>query len=264
MILEVKDLTVRLGGKNVVDGASFWVEEGSFVSIVGESGAGKTQAALSLCRLVPGAVLQGEILFGPVAARADLARLSEHELRRIRGSGIAYVFQDPASSLNPVLRCGEQVEEVFVAHGARRSAGTRKAALDALASLRLDAARVYRAYPHELSGGMRQRVLLAAALAASPRLLVADEPTTALDVATEADILDLLSDLQRERRLSVLFITHDLVLARKHSATVWVMEKGKVVERLTRDNGFSAVTPYARTLLKANLLDAAPKTPIAL
>lgn len=259
MILDIRNLSVTFMGKRgevrAVNGASLSIEENSFTSLVGESGSGKSVTALSVCSLVQ-ARREGNILYKNRAEEnLDLTQLQPKEMLEIRGREIAYVFQDPGSSLDPVFRVGEQVAETCIAHFRMTKREAREKALAALAAVHMpDPERVYRSFPHELSGGMKQRAMLASALIAGPRLLIADEPTTALDAVTERDILLLLKQLQSEKKLSVLFITHRLELATHLSDAVYVMQKGVVVERLSRETGFEAHHDYSKKLWNASLL----------
>jgi len=263
-ILEIVNLRVRFGAVTAVDGACVPVTKGSFTSLVGASGSGKSVTALSVCRLDRQAAIEGDIFWTARDGNVlNLTQLTENALRSVRGRGIAYVFQDPAASLNPVLRIGEQVSEAFRAHGLGNARQARAKALELLQAVRLpDPERAFRAYPHELSGGMRQRATIAAALSADPALLIADEPTTALDPTIEAEILSLLAEFRAKRGLTVLFITHDLALARAYSDRIHVMRAGRVVESLLKEGRFEPANPYARALLAASAFDAAPKTPI--
>lgn len=248
-ILEIKDLSIAFrdpeSGARVeaVKGINLSVERGSFTSLVGESGSGKSVTALSVCGLLQNADVVGQVLYSVGGKRTVLSDLKEKEYLAIRGKEIAYVFQDPASSLNPVMRAGDQLREVC-GDGAR--------AREALSAAWVkDTERVYRSFPHELSGGLKQRVMIAMALASGPKLLIADEPTTALDVTTQGQILELLVSLQRTTNLTILFITHNLRLAAAHGNKIYVMEKGRLVDRKS---------PYAQKLFRASLLGVKPKT----
>jgi ABC-type dipeptide/oligopeptide/nickel transport system ATPase component len=245
-----------------VNGLNLEADKGAFTSIVGESGSGKSVTALALCRLLPPAArVEGEVLF----KGQNLLHLSEGDLLRVRGKEIAYVFQDPSASFDPVLRVGAQIVEARRAHFRETESAASAKALEFLRAARVaDAGRIFAAYPHELSGGLKQRAMIAMALSMEPQLLVADEPTTALDVTTQAEILALLKSLQRERGLSLLFITHDLALAARFSDRIYVMEKGSAVERMEKKDGrFAPASAYARRLFSAELAGTlAPKTPI--
>ena len=256
-LLEVDNLQTVLstpaGPARVVDGVSFAIQPGEVVGLVGESGSGKTLTALSILRLVPtppARIVAGRIVFN---GEVDLLALPEGSLRHIRGRSIAMVFQEPMTSLNPVLTVGEQIAEVVRLHeGAGRRAAKARA-VEMLRHVRIpDPERRAREYPHQLSGGMRQRAMLAMALACRPRLLIADEPTTALDVTVQAQIVDLLRELQAEFNLSILWITHDLALLNGFAARLLVMYAGRIVEEgpaadMLRDPQH----PYTAALLRA-------------
>ncbi len=233
-LLDVRDLSISFdtpeGRARAVDRVSFSLRPGETLGLVGESGCGKTVTALALMRLVqtpPGRIDEGQILF----KGRDLLKLPERDMQKIRGNEISMVFQEPMTSLNPVFTCGYQVEEAVLLH---QKVGKREAAertLEMLALVRIpDPKRVAKAYPHQLSGGMRQRVMIAMALSCNPSLLVADEPTTALDVTIQAQILDLLQLLQEEMGMAVLMITHDLGVIAETCRRVVVMYAGKVME----------------------------------
>jgi peptide/nickel transport system ATP-binding protein len=232
-LLSIQDLRTRFlseeGELFAVDGVSLDVEPGETVGVVGESGCGKSVTALSVLRLIqpPGRIVSGRILLDGV----DLLQKSEAEMRRVRGDRVAMIFQEPMTSLNPVFTVGEQIAESLRHHrgASRRDAHAR--AVDLLRQVGIPAPedRVDR-YPHEMSGGMRQRVMIAMALACDPELLIADEPTTALDVTIQAQILDLLARLRRERGMAVLLISHDLGVIAETCDRVVVMYAGKVVE----------------------------------
>lgn len=234
MLLEVKNLNIEFYDtdppEKAVKGISFSMEQGEILGIVGESGSGKTQTALSILQLLKSnsGISSGEILF----KGKNLAGLSGRELQKIRGKEISMIFQEPMTSLNPVLTVGRQVEEGLKLHGEGFSKEQRKAkALDALGEAGLpDPEGIYGKYPHQLSGGMRQRVMIAAALVTEPELLIADEPTTALDVTVQAQILELLKEINAKHGTSILFISHDLAVIRKLCGRVLVMNQGVVVE----------------------------------
>jgi len=253
-LLEVEDLRVQFGGGaqpvRAVDGVSFAVGAGETVALVGESGCGKSVTALALARLVPPA---GRITGGRVRlAGRDVFALGPAELHRLRGRELAYIFQEPGAALNPVLTVGAQLAEALRRRGAPRAA----ARAETVALLRRvglpDPEQGQRRHPHELSGGQQQRVMIAMALAGRPRLLVADEPTTALDVTIQAQILDLLQDLQRELGMAVLLITHNLGLVAESARRVCVMYAGRVVESGPAAAVLAAPRhPYTRALLAA-------------
>ncbi|MEV5774616.1 ABC transporter ATP-binding protein [Streptomyces antimycoticus] len=233
-LLEINGLSVdfklETSVVHAVQDVSLHVRAGETLAIVGESGSGKTATALSVPRLNPSppcVYASGEILFDG----RDLLTLSEKELGRIRGRDIAMVFQDPMTCLDPLQRVGAQVAEVLRHHTGISRAEARDAALDALEEVGIpDPALRYRQYPHELSGGLRQRVMIATALVGRPRLLIADEPTTALDVTVQSQILDLLVTLQHRHGMAVVLITHDLAVVAETADRVVVMNQGKVVE----------------------------------
>jgi microcin C transport system ATP-binding protein len=233
-LLEVKDLRVAFGGKAVVHGVNFSIAPGEKLALVGESGSGKTVTALSLLRLVQNAEITGSAsLFGPqpTSAGRDLLSIPERELRGIRGEEVAMIFQEPMTALNPLFSVGDQIAEVLELKQALSKRQAWDAAIEALAATGIpEPARRARSFPHQLSGGQRQRAMIAMALACRPRLLLADEPTTALDVTLRMQILELLSDLQRQTGMAVLLITHDLNLVRKFADRVAVMENGHLVE----------------------------------
>jgi oligopeptide transport system ATP-binding protein len=232
-LLEVTDLSVHFDGEDgtvrAVDGVSFQVESGEMLGIVGESGSGKSITSLSILGLVPprGRIASGSVRLGGT----ELVGMKEASLRRVRGGRVAMIFQDPMTSLNPYLSVGEQLAESAILHRglSRRDAEMR--ARELLDRVRIpDAAARLRSYPHELSGGMRQRVMIAMALLGEPELLIADEPTTALDVTIQAEILELIAELRRERGLSVMLITHDLGIVRNVCDRALVFYAGRIVE----------------------------------
>jgi peptide/nickel transport system ATP-binding protein len=259
-ILDVEGLSIVFGGhghgKQVVTNVSFKVQRGEALGIVGESGSGKTLTMLSLLRLLPrGAEAR--------AARAsfdgrDLFTMSPTALLEIRGREMAVVFQDPLTALNPVLTVGRQITEVIRRHFRSSAADAQRRAVELLASVGIpDPSLRLRQYPHEFSGGMRQRVTIAMALAGEPRLLIADEPTTALDVTVQAEIVTLIQRLQREKGLTVIWVTHDLALLARIADRVLVMYAGRVVEDAPVAKLFAAPQhPYARTLLGSIRQDA--------
>jgi peptide/nickel transport system ATP-binding protein len=258
-LLAVDDLAThfftRDGVVRAVDGVSFTVGRGEVLAIVGESGCGKSVTSLSIMRLIaspPGKVVKGRVLF----EGRDLLQLSEAEMRRIRGNAISMIFQEPMTSLNPVLTIGRQIAEALVLHqGSTREQAARRA-VEMLRLVRIpEAERRARQYPHQLSGGMRQRVMIAMALACEPRLLIADEPTTALDVTIQAQILDLMRELQRKTGAAIVLITHDLGVVAEMAERVVVMYAGRKVEEAPVRELFAHPRhPYTR-----GLLDSIPK-----
>ena len=228
-VLEIDGLSTSVGGLKILDGVSFSIGDGEVVGVVGESGSGKSMTALSTMRLLPTSVgvTSGRILFEGV----DLLGRSEAEMRRIRGDRIAMIFQEPMSSLNPVLTIGEQIAETLAWHRGMDRAGARRRAIELLDLVEIPAAaKRVGDYPHQLSGGMRQRVMIAIALACEPKLLIADEPTTALDVTVQAQVLDLLRGLRQELAMSVMLITHDLGVVAEFADRVVVLYAGRVAE----------------------------------
>ena len=215
-LLDVKGLRVAFGGKDVVKGLDFSIAAGEKLALVGESGSGKTVTALSLLRLAMDARCSGTARFESAGGAVDLLSMPEQQLRTLRGQDIAMIFQEPMTALNPLFTVGEQIAEVLQLKQGLAKSQCGPATVALLASTGIaEPARRARSYPHQLSGGQRQRAMIAMALACKPRLLLADEPTTALDVTVRGQILDLLSDLQRENGMAVLMITHDLNLVRK-------------------------------------------------
>jgi oligopeptide transport system ATP-binding protein len=253
-LLEVEGLRVRLptpsGFATIVDGVDYQVEPAQVFGVAGESGSGKTISMLALLGLLPaGAVVEGRAAFGG----RDLLRLSARDLRAVSGRDIGMVFQDPMTSLHPMLSVGRQLTEHVRRHlGLGRSAATQRAT-DLLEQVRIpDPSRALHAYPHQFSGGMRQRIAIAIALACGPRLLIADEPTTALDVTVQAGILRLLDGLRREHDLSVVLITHDLAVMSSIADRISIFYAGRVVESGPRDELLQHPRhPYTRALLDA-------------
>jgi peptide/nickel transport system ATP-binding protein len=254
-LLEVNDLRThfptRAGLVRAVDGVSFHLDRGELLGLVGESGCGKSMTALSVMRLVapPGRIVSGEILFDG----KDLLQLSDAEMRQMRGDDIAMIFQDPMTSLNPVYTVGEQIAEALRLHRKLSRKEARQATIEAMREVAIpDPARRLDDYPHQLSGGMRQRVMIAMALACNPKLLIADEPTTALDVTIQAQILELLNELRKQRDLGVLLITHDLGVVAEVADRVAVMYTGRIVEESPVEELFARPKhPYTEGLLRS-------------
>ncbi len=258
-LLSLKKLhTYFLAGKNegrAVEGVSFDIGSSGSVGLVGESGCGKSVTALSIMRLIssPGRIISGEILFERGGKQVDLLSLSEKEMTKVRGGEISMIFQEPFTALNPVFRVEAQVGEA-----ARLHLGLEGKALQALVMKALydagikEAERVAGSYPHELSGGLRQRVMIAMALISGPKLLIADEPTTALDVTVQAQILDLLAEIRVKRKLSVIMISHDLAIIHRICDSVNIMYSGRIVESSGKEALFkSPLHPYTAGLLKS-------------
>ena len=231
-LLDVQHLTVTFDaarGTRVVDDVSFTIAAGETLGLVGESGSGKSVTAFSILRLLqpPGAIIGGQILF----EGQDLLALSEREMRAVRGARISLIFQEPMTALNPVMRVGDQIAEALTAHNMATRSEARERAVDLMHAVRIpDPASRVRDYPHQLSGGMRQRVMIAIALACRPPLVIADEPTTALDVTIQAQMLELIRQLQSEFRLALLLITHDFGVVAEMADRVAVMRAGRIVE----------------------------------
>ena len=248
-LLEVSKLTIAFGDRIVVDSISFAIEAGETLGLVGESGSGKSVTSLALLRLLPAtATISGSISLGSRA----LLSLPEAEMRRIRGSAISMIFQEPMTALNPVMRIGDQIGEALRAHHPELSrSAVRTRVLAAMDEVGLsEPERRIRDYPHQFSGGQRQRILIAMALINRPQLLIADEPTTALDVTVQAQILTLLKTLRRTHSLSILFISHDLAVVSQIADRVAVMQHGRLVESAPVAELFrSPRHPYTRQLL---------------
>jgi peptide/nickel transport system ATP-binding protein len=267
-ILRVKDLSIGFGGREVVHNLSFDIAPGQTLGLVGESGSGKSTTALALLRLLPEtSSISGRILFqaeptsedpdiGHPSDGADLLALPEAEMRQRRGSDLAMIFQEPMTVLNPVMRVGSQIAEAVRAHRpGLPSKAVDQLVLDAMREVALpEPERRWRDYPHQFSGGQRQRILIAMAIVNRPRLLIADEPTTALDVTVQAQILALLKDLRRTHGLSMLFISHDLAVVAQAcdqpGDAIAVMQHGRIVELASTGDLFrSPQHPYTRRLL---------------
>jgi oligopeptide/dipeptide ABC transporter ATP-binding protein len=254
-LLEVRELHAEFRSDertvHAVDGVSFDVRRGEIVGIVGESGCGKSATCLSILRLLPvnGRVVSGTLTLGGT----ELGSLSERAMRDVRGRRVAMIFQDPMTSLNPYLRIGEQLAETCVIHLGLTQAAAEARALELMKRVRIpDAERRMKSHPHELSGGMRQRVMIAMALLCDPELLIADEPTTALDVTIQAQILELLLELRRERGLAIILVTHDLGVVANTCDRVLVMYAGRIVESAPARELFRApLHPYTHALLRS-------------
>jgi len=252
-LLKVTDLRTSFfteeGEVRAVDGVSFAVAPGRLMGLVGESGSGKTVAVLSIMRLLPESarIVGGEIVF----EGCNLLKLPEAEMRAVRGAKIAMIFQEPMTSLNPVFTIGSQIGEAIRLHQRTSRSETRDRTIDALRMVGIaDPERRIRDYPHQLSGGMRQRVMIAMALACKPRVLIADEPTTALDVTIQAQILDLIRELQSRLSLAVILVTHDLGIVSEYADDVTILYAARVMERASARELFkNPLNPYTRGLL---------------
>src|SRR4051795_2110499 len=259
MLLEVRDLHVesrtRDGVAKAVNGVDYGVDEGETLAVLGESGSGKSvtaQAIMGILDIPPGKITRGEIVF----QGQDLLKLKEDERRKVRGAEMAMIFQDALSSLNPVLSVGDQLGEMFVVHRGMSKKDARARAVELMDRVRIPgaAARV-RDYPHQFSGGMRQRIMIAMALALEPALIIADEPTTALDVTVQAQVMDLLAELQRELGMGLILITHDLGVVADVADRIAVMYAGRIVEEATAHELYATPShPYP-----AGLIDSIPR-----
>jgi oligopeptide/dipeptide ABC transporter ATP-binding protein len=253
VLLEVNNLKTyfftKEGLVKAIDGIDFTINRGETLALVGESGCGKSMTALSLLRLVPepGRIVDGSIQFD----RLDLLRMPEAEIRRVRGNRISMIFQEPMTSLNPVMRIGDQIMESLQLHRGYDKAKATEVAAELLHQVGIPAAEQrLRDYPHQLSGGMRQRVMIAMALACDPQLLIADEPSTALDVTIQAQIMDLLGQLQKERNMATLLITHDLGVVAENADRVAIMYAGLILETAPVKEIYAHPRhPYTRGLL---------------
>ena len=255
MLLEVKGLRTHFftddGVVRAVDGLDFTLDKGKTLGIVGESGCGKSVSALSIMRLIspPGRIVEGEIFF----QGGDLTQLPEEAMRKIRGNSISMIFQEPMTSLNPVFTVGDQIMEAIRLHQGASKAEARNRAIELLETVKIPAAETrVDEYPYQMSGGMRQRVIIAMALACNPKLLIADEPTTALDVTIQAQILDLLKELQDEFGMSIILITHDLGVIAESADDVVVMYASKVVECAVAEELYAEpLHPYTHGLFNS-------------
>ena len=261
-LLEIDNLSIRFGSVHAVRGLSLRLEAGQVLGLVGESGSGKSVTALAIMRLLDGSSqVDGSIRFVLQAGNVerdnrslDLLRLAPQEMRQLRGRDVAMIFQEPMTALNPVLSIGEQIAEAIrVHHPGKSRREVREQVLEAMDAVALpDPARRYNDYPHQFSGGQRQRIMIAMAIANRPRLLLADEPTTALDVTVQKQILDLLADLRERFGLAMLFISHDLAVVSQVADRVAVMRHGLLLEEATREILFrNPLHAYTRALLGA-------------
>ncbi|MFH8452325.1 ABC transporter ATP-binding protein [Streptomyces fungicidicus] len=254
MLLEVRDLHVefrtRDGVAKAVNGVSYCVDAGETLAVLGESGSGKSvtaQAVMGILDIPPGRITGGEVLF----KGRDLLKLKEDERRKVRGAEMAMIFQDALSSLNPVISVGDQLAEMFTVHRGMSRKDGRARAVELMDRVRIPAARErVRQYPHQFSGGMRQRIMIAMALALEPALIIADEPTTALDVTVQAQVMELLAELQRELHMGLILITHDLGVVADVADRIAVMYAGRIVESAPVHDIYKAPAhPYTRGLL---------------
>lgn len=266
-LLDVRNLSTRFytddGVVNAVDDVSFSVAPRETLGIVGESGSGKSVASLSVLRLVskPGKITDGEILW----KGKDLLKFSEAQMRRVRGDDIAMIFQEPMTSLDPLYTVGNHIEEALGLHQNLHGHAAREKAIESLEVVGIaDARNRIDAYPHQMSGGMKQRVMIAIALSCNPDLLIADEPTTALDVTVQARVLDLMKRVRQERNMAILLITHNMGLVAEMCDRVVVMHRGRIVETADVQSIFSNPQhPYTKGLLRSlPTLDSTPKQPL--
>ena len=232
MLFQINHLSVEFSLREkrtpILQDISLSVDEGEFVALVGESGSGKTMTSLATMHLLPENICMtgGEILLGG----KNISSMDEKEFRAISGKEISMIFQEPMTSLNPLIRVGKQIEESGLIHGMKKDVARNKAAELARLSGLSDRKRILRSFPHELSGGMKQRIMIASSLMNSPRLLIADEPTTALDVSTQEEIIHILQNLREQRNTAMLLISHDLSVVKKLCSRVYIMYKGRIVE----------------------------------
>lgn len=253
MVFQIKHLTAEFSAEKslpILSDVSLSIDEGEFVALVGESGSGKTMTSLSAMHLLPEhiKVTGGEIFLNG----RDILKVSDAEFRKISGKELSMIFQEPMTSLNPLLKIGRQIEESGLIHGlSKEEARSRAEELARLTGLK-NTARLFQSFPHELSGGMKQRVMIASALMNSPRLLIADEPTTALDVITQEEIISILNNLRETKKISMLLITHDFSVVKKLCSRVYIMYKGKIVESASTEEIFKNPRhEYTRALIEA-------------
>ena len=258
MILQLKDLKIHFktedGLAKAVDGVNFEIEKSETVARVGESGCGKSLTAKAIIGILnsKNAEISGEINF----EGQNLLKLKDSELRKIRGKEISMIFQEPMTSLNPALKVGYQIDEIYRRHFNLSKKEAREKSIEMIAKVEIPSAKnIYKAYPHELSGGMRQRIMIAMALASDPKILIADEPTTALDVTIQAEVLKLMMNLKKSMETSILFITHDLGVVAEIADRVLVMYAGKIIEKAKVEELFrNPLHPYTKGLLKSRPL----------
>ena len=258
-LIEIKNLSLHIGSAQILKTISFKIGEQEIVSLVGESGSGKSITALSLLGLQPkkAEIEADKMVFDGI----DIPKLSSKDWQQLRGKSIGMIFQEPQSSLNPSMRCGKQLQEVLKQHTATLEKEQKKLIIEVLNEVQLsDTDRILMSYPHQLSGGQKQRIMIAMALLCKPKLLIADEPTTALDVTVQKEIIQLLKALQKKYQMSILFISHDLALVKQLADKVFVMYQGEIVEEGTTATIFkNPKHPYTKGLLFAR-----PKTEVRL
>ncbi|MDY0872380.1 ABC transporter ATP-binding protein [Dongia rigui] len=250
-LLEVRDLSINIHGIRPLDGISFHLDKGEILGIVGESGSGKSLTALSVMGLLP--LIGGKIERGSVSFDGqDLTHLAEDDFRKLRGKRIAFITQNPMTSLDPVMRVGAQIDQMATLHLGLDPKAAQARSIEIMEQLRIpEAATIYHHYPHQLSGGMKQRIVIAMALAADPDLIIADEPTTALDVTIQAQIVDLLAELVRERGVALILITHDMGVVAQICDRVVVLYAGRIAESNRVDAIFAEPRhPYTSALIR--------------
>ncbi|MDX1352206.1 MAG: ATP-binding cassette domain-containing protein, partial [Thiomicrorhabdus sp.] len=254
-VLSVKKLILNIGENRLIDDISFTIKSGEIFALVGESGSGKSLTSLAIMRLLPEVITvdSGDITLH----QQNLFNLAEYQMQKVRGKQVAMIFQEPMTSLNPVMKVGDQVAEVLRLHLGLKNKAAREKVVSLFEEVGIPQAETrYDWYPHQLSGGQKQRVMIAMALACEPDLLIADEPTTALDVTIQAQVLELLKSIRQKRGLSILFITHDMGVVYEMADTVAVMKQGKIVEQAEKQKFFNEAShPYTQKLLH----DAVPK-----
>jgi peptide/nickel transport system ATP-binding protein len=258
IVLQVEDLSIIYrsprGDVRATNNVSFQLRRGETLALIGESGSGKTTLSLSLIRMLPNSarIKQGKILYTRNGVTRNVLQLSDEEIRRFRWADCAMVFQGAQNVFNPVLRLRQQFADTAAAHGQTNKEWIKKRTLELFKLVRLDPERVYEAYPHELSGGMRQRSLLALGVMLDPQVVLLDEPTTALDILTQRAIIDVLEDMQRQLNLSIIFISHDLALAAEMADRVATMYAGEIVEEGTvEDIFYRSLHPYTLGLIRS-------------
>jgi len=252
-MLKVSGLTVSFGGKKVVSEVSFNLNQGEILGFVGESGSGKSITALALMGLLPpnAIVEQGKAILETESGSIDVFKIDSRQHQKLRGGAMAMIFQEPQTSLNPSMRCGKQIDEAVLLHTTLRGKAIRERSIELLTEMQLpNPEKIYNSFPHQLSGGQKQRVMIAIALAGNPKLLIADEPTTALDVTVQKEILKLLRDIRDQRDISIIFISHDLAVVSEVADNIMVLKQGEIVEKGTVLDIFSNPKhPYTKNLI---------------